>query len=104
MVIAGDTADANWMGLALCAQAEHGPDGLLVAAAVETVILDGIEESVTRIAAGARIGDDAVLALVAVPDTATAVTLANAVAPEHLEVLTEDAGLLAGGVTTAGCI
>ena len=40
MVIAGDTANADWMALDLCAQAEHGPDGLLVAAAVETVILD----------------------------------------------------------------
>ena len=34
MVIAGDTANADWIGLDLCAQAEHGPDGLLVAAAV----------------------------------------------------------------------
>jgi histidinol dehydrogenase len=104
MVIAGDTAKADWIALDLCAQAEHGPDGLLVAAAVETVILDGIEESVTRVAGAREIAEDATLALVAVPDTATAVTLANAIAPEHLEILTEDADLLAGTVTTAGCV
>ena len=104
MVIAGDTANAEWLGLDLCAQAEHGPDGLLVAAAVETVILDAIRESAERIAAERGIADDAALALVAVPETEAGVTLANAIAPEHLEILTEDAELLAGRVTTAGCV
>jgi histidinol dehydrogenase len=104
MVIAGDTANANWMGLDLCAQAEHGPDGLLVAAAVETVILDAIQESVERIAADRGIADEAALALVAVPETEAGVGLANAIAPEHLEILTEDAELLAPRVTTAGCV
>jgi histidinol dehydrogenase len=103
MVIAGDTANADWIGLDLCAQAEHGSDGLLVAAAVESVILDEIAESVTEIAAKYGVADDAPLALVAVPDTEAGVLLANAIAPEHLEILTEDAELLAGTVTTAGC-
>jgi histidinol dehydrogenase len=104
MVIAGDTASSEWIALDLCAQAEHGPDGLLVASAVETVILDAIQESVQRIAAERDIGEDAALALVAVPETETGVTLANAIAPEHLEILTEDAELLAPRVTTAGCV
>ena len=104
MVIAGDTANSEWMGLDLCAQAEHGPDGLLVAAAVETVILDAVQASVERIAAERGIADDAALALVAMPETEAGVALANAIAPEHLEILAEDAELLAGGVTTAGCV
>jgi histidinol dehydrogenase len=104
MVIAGDTANADWMALDLCAQAEHGPDGLLVAAAVETVILDAIEESVARIAEESGIDEDAPLALVAIPETETGVALANAIAPEHLEILTEDAELLTQRVTTAGCV
>jgi len=104
MVIAGDTADASWIGLDLCSQAEHGADGLLVAAAVETVILDAIAESVEGAAAKYGIAEGAVLALVAVPDTAAGVLLANAIAPEHLEILTEDAELLASTVTTAGCV
>ncbi|HMA28151.1 MAG: histidinol dehydrogenase [Solirubrobacterales bacterium] len=104
MVIAGDTAKSEWLGLDLCAQAEHGHDGLLVAAAVEIVILDAIEEAVHRIAEERGIADDAALTLVAVPDTAAGVTLANALAPEHLEILTEDADLLARGVATAGCV
>jgi histidinol dehydrogenase len=104
MVIAGDTADAEWLALDLCAQAEHGHDGLLVAAAVETVLLDGIEESVARLAAERGIAEDAVLALVAAPDTAAGILLANAIAPEHLEIVTEDASLLAVTATTAGCV
>jgi len=39
-----------------------------------------------------------------VPDTAAGITLANALAPEHLEIATEDAALLAETVTTAGCV
>jgi histidinol dehydrogenase len=104
MVIAGDTANAEWIALDLCAQAEHGPDGLLVAAAVETVILDAVESSVTRVASEQGIAGDAALALVAVPETEAGVSLANAIAPEHLEILTEDAELLAPRVTTAGCV
>jgi histidinol dehydrogenase len=104
MVIAGDTANPEWVGLDLCAQAEHGPDGLLVAAAVETVILDEIQAATERIGSESELSDDAALALVAAPDTAAAVLLANAIAPEHLEIATEDASLLAAGVTTAGCV
>jgi histidinol dehydrogenase len=104
MVVAGDTADADWIALDLCAQAEHGPDGLVIAAAVETEILESIEEAVKRVAADHEIAEDAPLALVAVPDTVTAVQLANAIAPEHLELVTEDAALLAAGVSTAGCV
>jgi histidinol dehydrogenase len=104
MVIAGDTAKAESIALDLCAQAEHGSDGLMLAAAVETVILDAIEAAVERVAAQHRISEDAPLALVAVPDTVAAVQLANAIAPEHLEVVTEDASLLAAAATTAGCV
>ncbi len=105
MVIAGDTADPEWIALDLCAQAEHGPGGLLVATAVETAILDAIEESVGRVASDRGVAADEVpVALVPVPDTSAAVALANALAPEHLEILTEDARALAAGVTTAGCV
>jgi histidinol dehydrogenase len=52
----------------------------------------------------AGIADEAALALVAVPDTGAGVLLANAIAPEHLEIVTEDAELLSSAVTTAGCV
>jgi histidinol dehydrogenase len=39
-----------------------------------------------------------------VPDTSNAIDLANAFAPEHLQLMEEDAALLADGVSTAGCV
>jgi histidinol dehydrogenase len=41
---------------------------------------------------------------VRVGDTGAAIELANAYAPEHLELLETDAALLADRVTTAGCV
>jgi histidinol dehydrogenase len=39
-----------------------------------------------------------------VPSLSDAIDLANAFAPEHLELLVDDADRLAGKVTTAGCV
>ena len=104
MVVAGRDAELEWAALDLCAQAEHGSGGALVVAAVEAATLDGIAAATER-AAGERPGvGNAPLALVQVPDLDAAVELANAFAPEHLELLSEDAALLAGRVTTAGCV
>jgi histidinol dehydrogenase len=104
MIIAGHDADPDWAALDLCAQAEHGAEGPLLVAAVEDAVLESIEQA-TESAAAARPGvGDAPLALIQVPDLSDAVDLANAFAPEHLELLEEDAALLADRVTTAGCI
>jgi histidinol dehydrogenase len=104
MVIAGHDTEAEWAALDLCAQAEHG-EGALVVAAVELHVLDTIEEATARLA-GLRPGvsASAPLALVHVPDSADAVDLCNAFAPEHLEIFEEDASALAERITTAGCV
>jgi histidinol dehydrogenase len=104
MAIAGHDADPEWIALDLCAQAEHGADSPLLVAAVEEHVLDAIETAATG-AAESRPGvAEAPLALVQVPDTEAAIDLANAYAPEHLELIEEDATLLADRVTTAGCV
>jgi histidinol dehydrogenase len=104
MVIAGETADIDWIALDLCAQGEHGDDTLLVAAAVETTALDRLEQRIGELAAERPSIADAPLALIAAPDTDSALALAEALAPEHLEIAAEDAETLAGHVTTAGCV
>jgi histidinol dehydrogenase len=104
MVIAGHDADAEWIALDLCAQAEHGEDSPLLVAAVEEHVLDAIEQAVTAAGGSRPSVQDAPLALVQVPDTEAAIDLANAYAPEHLELIEEDAALLADRVTTAGCV
>jgi histidinol dehydrogenase len=104
MAIAGDTANPEWVALDVCAQAEHGGDGVLVVAAVESAILDRIEERILALAGERRIAADSSVTLVAAPDTEAGISLSQALAPEHLEILTEDAELLARTVTTAGCV
>src|ERR1044072_8698287 len=104
MVVAGHDTDPEWAALDLCSQAEHGPDSPLVAVAVEDAVLDAVAAA-TEAAAAARPGVEAApFALVAVPDLSDAIDLANAFAPEHLELLEEDAALQAERVTTAGCV
>jgi histidinol dehydrogenase len=104
MLVAGHDTDAEWAALDLCAQAEHGGEGALIAAAVEESVLEAIEGACERLAADRPGLGDAPLALAQVPDLSDAIDLANAFAPEHLELLEEDAAELAGRVTTAGCV
>ena len=102
MIVAGHDTMSEWAALDLCAQAEHGSDGLLVAAAVETAVLDGIAAAV-REHERPDLAEQP-LALVQVPDLGDAVELANALAPEHLQLMSEDAAPLADHVQTAGCV
>jgi histidinol dehydrogenase len=104
MAIVGDSANPDWVALDLCAQAEHGGDGLLVAIAVESAILDRIADRVLEVWRGGGHDPEPAVSLIEVPDTAAGVTLAQELAPEHLELLTEDAAVLAASVTTAGCV
>jgi histidinol dehydrogenase len=104
MLVAGDGTDPVWAALDLCAQAEHGAEGPLVAVAVEQAVLEAVAAAVERLAAERPGIGDAPLALVQVPDLSDAIELANAFAPEHLELFEEDAALLADRVTTAGCV
>jgi histidinol dehydrogenase len=104
MLIAGHDTDPTWAALDLCAQAEHGPESPLVAVAVEEQVLDAIAEATEAAAAERPSVCDAALALVQVPETEAAIALANAYAPEHLELLETDAALLADRAVTAGCV
>jgi histidinol dehydrogenase len=104
MLIAGHDTDPEWAALDLCAQAEHGPESPLVAVAVEDAVLEAIAAATEAAAASRPSVADAPLALVRVSDIEAAIDLANAYAPEHLELLETDAALLADRVTTAGCV
>ncbi|HEU4737302.1 MAG TPA: histidinol dehydrogenase [Solirubrobacterales bacterium] len=104
MLVAGDGTDPEWAALDLCAQAEHGAEGPLVAVAVEEAVLEAVATATESVAARHEGIGDAPLALVQVPDLSDAIDLANAFAPEHLELFEEDAAQLADGVRTAGCV
>ncbi len=104
MLVAGHDTDPEWAALDLCAQAEHGADGPLLVVAVEEAVLARVVDATERRATERPDIGDAPLASVLVPDLSDAIDLANAFAPEHLELMEEDAALLADQVTTAGCV
>jgi histidinol dehydrogenase len=104
MLIAGHDTEMEWAALDLCAQAEHGAESPLIASAVEEAVLNGLEKEVERVAAQRPSVADAALAIVQVPDLADAVALANSYAPEHLQLMSEDAYALAAQVRNAGCV
>ncbi|HEY5709666.1 MAG TPA: histidinol dehydrogenase [Solirubrobacterales bacterium] len=104
MVVIGPGVDPAWAALDLCAQAEHGAEGPLVAAAVDDAVLEAVRTAVERAAAERSGVGEAPLALVRVPDLDAAIDLSNVFAPEHLELLDEAAAPLAARARTAGCV
>jgi histidinol dehydrogenase len=104
MVIASHDTDPEWAALDLCAQAEHGADSPLLVVAVEEHVIDAIAAATEAAAASRPSVADAPFALLAVPDLSDAAELANAFAPEHLELFEGDAALLSERITTAGCV
>lgn len=103
VVLADETADPRALALDLCAQAEHGEDGLLVCIAWEDGVVDRVPELVAQFAPARQSVADAPLALVRAPDLRAALALCDALAPEHLELAFEDAADAASG-RVAGCV
>jgi histidinol dehydrogenase len=90
VVVASGGADPELVAADLLAQAEHGPDSLVVAISPEAALLDALD------------GVDA--ALVQARDVPSALALAEAIAPEHLQLMGAEAEALAGTVRFAGCL
>lgn len=104
MVFLDRTAELRWIALDLCAQAEHADDGLLVVCAQDSGVLDELEQLVQQLASERETVHDAALALVELPSPELAVQLANALAPEHLQLVCADADQLVPLVWYAGCV
>ena len=104
VVLCDSTAPAEWVALDVCAQAEHGDDGLLAVVSDDPAALERIGAELEGLAAGRPSVADAAVTLVEVPDLDAAIELAEALAPEHLEIACEDAEALAARITTAGCV
>jgi histidinol dehydrogenase len=104
VVLADDTVEPDWVALDLCAQAEHGTDGLLVALSPQAGVLERIAARLPEIAAEHPSVTDAVVALVAVPDPRAGLVLADALAPEHLELQLEGADEALARDRVAGCV
>jgi histidinol dehydrogenase len=99
VVIADATADPKLVALDLLAQGEHGPGTLVVGVSDDADLLTAVAG---EMASSPDTG--AIRRLVAVDSLDHALALAEAFAPEHLELLGPDAEALAPRVSRTGCL
>jgi histidinol dehydrogenase len=99
VVIAGPDADPGPVALDLLAQAEHGSGTLVVGISTKADLLSALA---TRIDPAPSTG--AIARLVRTHDMDGALAVAQAFAPEHLELIGEEAEDLAPEATHAGCL
>ena len=104
VVVATRPADAELIALDLLAQAEHGEESPLWAVSPDQGLLDEIGAAVERLAPARPSAAEAHLQLVRAPDAVAAVRIADEIAPEHLELVGDEAEALAGRVRAAGCV
>ena len=104
VVVAASGADAALVAYDLMAQAEHGPSSLCAAVSPDAALLNEIVACVEALSADRASVTDAPLAVVQTPSVDAAVTLADEIAPEHLELVGADAEALASQVRSAGCL
>ena len=104
LVLMGDDADPRLVALDLQAQAEHGSASLVAAVSYSGAVLDALAQELERLDGQAPRVQPAVCALIEVPDTPAGLELANAFAPEHLQLVGREPEALAPLVRTAGCL
>jgi len=95
VVLADDTADAATVAADLLAQAEHDPDALPVLVTTSSHLADAVEAELGRQLATLPTRNTAAVALengfaVVAEDLDSAIDVCDRLAPEHLQVVTED--------------
>ena len=110
VVIADETTPVDFAAIDVIVQAEHGPDGLAWLVTWSEEVADAVTEAVARLVASsprrreieATLGDGGYAVVVDTPEQAMEV--ANAIAPEHLELMNADAEVLVPLVRHAGAV
>ena len=110
VVVADETTPVDAAAIDVMVQAEHGPDGLAWLVTWSEEAADRITDAVDTLTARAprRREIESTLATngycVLVRDSDQAMAVANAVAPEHLELMSANAASLVAQVTNAGAV
>jgi histidinol dehydrogenase len=104
LVLASAGADPRLVALDLLAQAEHGTDSLVVAVSDDNRLLDAVGREIQALFAARPTVTGGPKVLVDALDLDAALAFAEALAPEHLELVGEAAEALAPRVTRAGCL
>jgi len=109
-VVTDGSADPRYVAIDLMVQAEHGPDGKSWLIAYDEATVEAVEAAMAELLAQApRRGDiESTLSVgghvALVRDGQQAIDVANVIAPEHLQLMTTDAGELATRVRHAGAV
>src|SRR5438132_3965393 len=107
LVVADDTSNADWIAADLLAQAEHDASAQSILITESEALADDVERAVeaqlTTLPRGkiARASWRDFAAIILVKHLEDAATLANAIAAEHLEIMTADPESLAGRIRNA---
>lgn len=110
LIICDETADPNWVAMDLFAQAEHDPLAQAIAITTTKSMIEKIQTSLRQLLptmARRQIIEKSLSAqgaLILVDSLDQAVEISNRIAPEHLELMVEDAPALLGQVRHAGAI
>ncbi len=110
LVIADDTGNAGWIAADLLAQAEHDANAQSILITDSAQLAGEVEKAVQSQLATlpradiARASWDAFGAIILVKNLGDAAGLANAIAAEHLEIMTADPEALAAQIRNAGAI
>jgi histidinol dehydrogenase len=104
VVVADGSADPEWIALDLCAQAEHGTDGLLVLIGPDGELLERTAALLGELASARSSVSESLVSIVTAPAIDTALALADALAPEHVELQLDGADEEMARGRVAGCV
>lgn len=104
VVVAGAGADGELIALDMLAQAEHGPDALVVLISADDNLVSEVAVELGGLAAQRPSVVAEVVAVVRAEDADSAVRLADAMAPEHLQLVGAEIEELAPLVRSAGAL
>ncbi|HWX97031.1 MAG TPA: histidinol dehydrogenase [Solirubrobacteraceae bacterium] len=107
LVLLGRDAQESELRLAaldMLAQGEHGEGSLVVAATPAASVADGLAATLEELVVERPTVGEAAFAIVHVTDAREALDLANALAPEHLQLIGVEMEGLAPLVRSAGCV
>jgi histidinol dehydrogenase len=109
LIVADETAPAEWVAADMLAQAEHDPGSAVLvttSARLAEAVAAEIERQLATLerAEAARAGIETNGAILVVPRTADAIAVANAFATEHLQIVTKNAEAVLAKIRHAGAI
>jgi histidinol dehydrogenase len=99
-----DQRDLRLAALDMLAQGEHGEGSLVVGVGCTAAVCDALAAELEALVVERPTVGDAAFALVEVSSPREALELANAFAPEHLQLIGDELETLASAVTSAGCV